>query len=45
MTHAVEEVRLTLGHIEQAARLYGPEDRRPVIALHGWIANSNNFAR
>ncbi|MFH7365546.1 alpha/beta hydrolase, partial [Pseudomonas syringae pv. tagetis] len=32
MTLAVEEVRLSVGHMELAARLYGPEDGRPVIA-------------
>ena len=35
MTCSVEEIRLSLPHIERAAHLFGPQDGIPVIALHG----------
>lgn len=45
MSAQVEEVRLSLGHIELSAHLFGPADGLPVIALHGWLDNANSFAR
>ncbi|AYC33372.1 alpha/beta fold hydrolase [Pseudomonas cavernae] len=45
MNMQVEEVRLSLPHIELAAHIYGPADGLPVIAVHGWMDNLMSFAR
>lgn len=45
MSTNMQEIRLSLGHIELAGHLFGPADGLPVIALHGWLDNANSFAR
>ncbi|WP_278361741.1 alpha/beta hydrolase [Stutzerimonas kunmingensis] len=45
MSVLFEEVRMSLPHLEVAVHLYGPDDGKPVIALHGWLDNAATFSR